>query len=96
MNNGTMKMRGAEISASTFMICGDCFQNDARTSPKIFRRRSSAACCKTGAAESSFSVVPWPRTTSAAAEKSSLCTRPILPEPRLPASRLMHIFSETF
>ena len=51
MNSGAMKMRGAEISARTFLICGSCFQNASRTSRKIFRRRNSAACWKTGAAE---------------------------------------------
>ena len=72
MNNGAMKMRGAEISARTFLICGSCFQNASRTPAKIFRRRNSAACWKTGAAESSFNSVPWPSTTSAASEKFSL------------------------
>jgi len=51
MNNGAMNTRGAASSPKLFLICGSCFQNASRTSRKIFRRRSSVACWKTGAAD---------------------------------------------
>ena len=97
MNSGTMKTRGAEISASTFLTCGSCFQNASRTSRKIFRRRSSAACWKNRRGGLVVQCRAVAEHDQRGVGKIFALHAHKLAASRAPsASRLMQIFIETF
>src|SRR6266571_632650 len=51
---------------------GSSFQNAHCTSPKMFRRRISAACASVGALESGFTVEPCPTMRSALSDFANI------------------------